>query len=77
MDDRSFVFTWSALFVVTACCCLSFAGVIRLVDGHFPRLLVVIGIAAAVLAVLNIVVRLLAAWLDKKKGQVTVPGSNN
>lgn len=77
MDERSFVFTWSALFVVTACCCLSFASMIRLVDGRFPRLLLLIGIVAAILAVLNLIARLLSDWLNRRKERFTVPEGNN
>lgn len=73
MDDRDLSFTWSGLFLVTACCCLAFAGVIRVVDGHFPRLLMIIGVSSLVLAVLNGLARFLSNRLNRKKQKITLP----
>lgn len=73
MDDKDLSFTWSGLFIVTACCCLAFAGIIRVVDGHFPRLLMIIGITALVLAVLNGLTRFASVRLNRKKQKLTLP----
>ncbi len=66
-DKESKEFTWSGLFIVTACCSFFFSGIIKLMDGSFSNLLLTNGGVATFFAVANRAVRILAGQSNKKR----------
>lgn len=54
MDERDLnKFSWSGLFLVTACCTFLFSLAIKLMDGEFSTWLLIIAAATSVLGVLS------------------------
>jgi hypothetical protein len=51
MDEKEF--TWSGLFLVTACSSFLFSGMVKLLDGSYSDLLLLIGGIALLLTVSN------------------------
>lgn len=62
-------FSWSGLFIVTACCSFLFNGAIKFLDGSFSNLLFVIGTAAAFLTIANWAARTVARSSNKKRSK--------
>lgn len=62
-------FSWSGLFIVTACCSFLFNGVIKLLDGDFSNLLFVIGTIAAFLTIVNWAARTVVRNSIKKRSR--------
>jgi hypothetical protein len=60
-------FSWSVLFIVTACCSFLFSGILKLLDGDFSWLLLVIGGVAAGMAAVNWVGRMIDGYIHKKR----------
>lgn len=59
-------FSWSGLFLVTAGCSFLFNIAIKILDGNFSNLLLIIGFIAAGLGALNWTARILSRQLNKK-----------
>jgi len=60
-------FSWSGLFIVTACCSFLFNGVIKFLDGDFSNILFAIGTIAAFLAIVNWAARTVARRNFRKR----------
>ncbi len=66
-DQKMNEFSWSMLFIVTACSSFLFNGVIKLMDGHFSNLLSIVGNTAIFLTLLNWAIRTTARYASKKR----------
>ena len=61
-------FSWSGLFVVTACCTFLFNVGLKIVDGEFSRILLAVSVLSVALAVLNgFAMAIERRYLKKKK----------
>lgn len=68
MDEKEWrEFSWSGLFIVTACCSFLFNLIIKLMDGNFSNLLLGVGIFATFLGVANWGVSMLSRQSCKKR----------
>ncbi len=68
MDENNIDdFSWSAMFFVTACSSFIFSGCIKLMDGRFSNLLLIIGGVAAFLAVISCVTKHVIRQANKKR----------
>ncbi len=66
-NDEMREFSWSTLFVVTACCSFLFNGALKLPYGIISDLLLIVGGIAISLAVMNWTIRIIAWQASKKR----------
>ena len=66
-EKEMYEFSWSGLFIVTACCSFLFSGIIKLLDGIFPIVLLVVGSIATILAIINVAARRIARQINMKR----------
>ncbi|MDZ4795633.1 MAG: hypothetical protein SGI83_15250 [Bacteroidota bacterium] len=65
--EKEEVFSWSNLFLITAGCSFLFNIGIKILDGSFSYLLMIIGFVATGLGALNWLARMLSKQLNKKR----------
>ena len=65
-EDEMNEFSWSMLFIVTACSSFIFNLLIKIMDGHFSNLLLKVGSIATLLAALNWAISRIAKQSLKK-----------
>jgi hypothetical protein len=68
MEEKEYWgFNWTALFIVTACSLFIFSLAIKIVDGDFPNLLLIISVIAGVLGVISWLMGKLAEQFNRKR----------
>jgi len=67
MEDEKEKFSWSGLFIITACCSFLFNIAIKLLDGSFSDMLFIIGGIAAFLGVVNWLIITVTAYRQATK----------
>lgn len=67
MKDDEREFSWSVFFIVTSCCSFLFNGIIKVMDGSFSDLLLMVGLVAAFLAAMNWSLRTVARQASRKR----------
>lgn len=66
-DNELGGFSWSVLFIVTACCSFLFNVVVKIMDGYFSDLLFLIAGITAFLGVISYAGKVLTRQYNKKK----------
>lgn len=67
MDENDMMgFSWSTLFIVTACSSFAFSFILKLLDGNFSPLLIKIGVVTAVLSLISWLIGKLSKPSGKK-----------
>ncbi len=68
MDEKEMnEFSWSGLFIVTGFCSFLFSGIIKLLDGSFSNVLLVVGSIATFLTILNGAGRMISKQINMKR----------
>lgn len=67
MKDDEREFSWSVLFMVTCSSSFLFNGIIKIMDGSFSNLFLIVGLAAGLLALLNWGIITISRQASKKR----------
>lgn len=68
MEEKGYWgFNWTALFIVTACSTFIFSLAIKIVDGNFPGLLLIITVIAGALGVISWLMVTLTEQFNRKR----------
>ena len=69
-DEKDF--SWSGLFIVTACCCFLFNVIIKILDGHFSPLLFLVAGVAGFLGLFSVAFKIIDRQVSKKNKKNSV-----